>query len=283
VAGDEYRLRQVLVNFLSNASKFTPENGAVTLTIAEEPAAGDMASSITGAAAAYSFAVADTGIGIPEEDAVRVFNAFEQSDNPRSHEGTGLGLAICRSIISAMGSKIDLQSEQGKGSTFSFVLNLPVVDAPETAAPANAAAMEAEAAKDFTGMRILLAEDNDINLEIALYLLDNMGFIVESARDGKEAVDKFLASAPGYYQAILMDIQMPIMDGLAATRQIRKTAVQDTSRPDAGTIPIIAMTANAFDEDMQKSIEAGMDGHIAKPIDPALLIDALEKTLRKTR
>ncbi|MDR0957814.1 MAG: response regulator, partial [Clostridiales bacterium] len=265
VIGDEYRLRQVLVNLLGNACKFTPTGGSIVFSIKE------VYSGTT--EGRYLFSVRDTGIGIAKADQVRVFSAFEQSETDKSKEGTGLGLAISYSIIAAMNSKIELSSEEGKGSEFFFTLTLPYETNQDKEETSDA---EIEYDSDlFSGKHILLAEDNEINTEIALYLLENVGFTVDTVVNGREAVETFLSKPPNTYDLILMDIQMPEMDGLTATRHIRK----NTEHPQAYTIPIIAMTANAFDEDMKKSVEAGMNGHVAKPIDIDTLYILLQKLL----
>lgn len=263
VIGDEYRLRQVLINFLSNASKFTEANGNITLTIIELENDGKNCY--------YKFSVKDNGIGISHEDQSNIFIAFEQgnSKSDKTHEGTGLGLAISSSIIIAMESKIELKSKLGEGSDFYFTLKLPL---DNTIVKKVNVVEKVETPVSFKGKRVLLAEDNEINVEIAIFILNDSGLEVEVAINGEEAVEKFTKSSHGYYNVILMDIQMPIMDGLTATRKIRKC-----SHPDAKTIPIVAMTANAFDEDMKKSIDSGMNGHIAKPID----VDVLFKVLKK--
>ena len=253
VEADSLRLNQVLINLLGNATKFTPEGGEISLNVfpvAEEE------ETVT-----YRFAVKDNGIGISEENITRVFNSFEQAedDTARKFGGTGLGLAISYNLVSLMGGKLFVQSKEMVGSTFYFEVSFKKIS--EDAAKANNAVGDL-GATDFKGKRVLLVEDNEINIEIAEVVLEGMGFIVEKAYNGKEGLDMFEASVPGYYDIILMDIRMPVMDGLEATRAIRVLA-----RSDARLIPIVAMSANAFDEDMKKSIESGMNGHMAKPID----------------
>ncbi|MFP3155326.1 response regulator [Lachnospiraceae bacterium ZAX-1] len=265
VSGDEYRLRQVLINLLGNATKFTDPGEAITLSIAELEGIGTAMSH-------YKMSVKDTGVGISSADQAKIFHAFEQvGELDRKKSGTGLGLAISSSIICAMNSKIELVSQLGEGSEFSFVIALPYADCTE---PKEDEPM-IDYGQRFVGKHVLLVDDNEINTEIALFVLQNVGIEVDSAENGREAVDKFLASKPGWYDAILMDIQMPVMDGLEATRQIRK----QMERPDARKVPIAAMSANAFDEDMQISVESGMNGYITKPIDNAKLYELLDSLM----
>ena len=262
VMADVLRLSQVLVNIVGYAIKFTGEGGDVAVRL--EPLADGAAPA---AEARFRFSVADTGIGIAEEAVGRIFNAFEQENSVTSatYGGTGLGLTISSRLVQMMGGTLDVRSVPGEGSEFSFALAFPF--APESAGtgkPAPAPAL------NLRGGRILLAEDNPLNLEIAEAILTMNGFTVESAADGREALDAFTAHAPGHYDAILMDIRMPVMDGLEATRRIRTL-----DRPDSRTIPIIAMTANAFSEDMKKSLESGMNRHLSKPIEVDELLEAL--------
>ena len=266
IEGDDQKLTQVIINLLSNACKFTPSGGKVELIISQE--LNDDGS------CRCLFSVKDTGVGISKEDHFNIFNAFEQSVSANqaagNPHGTGLGLAISNNFIAAMGGRMELKSEQGVGSEFFFTLNLVCAENPNDG---NASYKSVLGAEYFKGKRVLVVDDNEINLEIAVFLVEDIGFVCEMAKDGKEAVDKFLASEPGYYDIIFMDINMPVMDGLTATREIRKRV----DRPDSRSIPIIAMTANAFTEDMKKSIDAGMNAHVAKPIDVDFLYSTLEK------
>ena len=274
VLGDEQKIRQVLLNLLSNACKFTPEGGQVLLCLTQAVAED-------GASCHCRFSVRDTGVGISEEDRFTVFNAFEQSSSGNlaagSPKGTGLGLAISTSFIGAMGSRIELDTALGQGSEFFFTLELDC-DSRQDGRAEEAAASPQHIENRFAGKRVLIVDDNDINLEIAVYLVEGLGFISETAVNGQEAVDKFLASTPGYFDIIFMDISMPVMDGLTATREIRRS----TAHAQARAIPIIAMTANAFSEDTKKSIESGMNAHVAKPIEPVYLYETLEKIFAQT-
>ena len=268
VLGDEQKLRQIFLNLLGNACKFTPENGSVTFSVSQEVAPD-------GSSCRCRFSVRDTGVGIAREDQISVFSAFEQSASSNqaagNPQGTGLGLAISNNFVSAMGGRIELVSEPGVGSEFFFTLSFPFDGDSSAANPADASADEVFS-HFFRDKRALIVDDNEINLEIATFIVENIGFVSEVAHDGQEALEKFLTAEPGYYDVILMDINMPVMDGFAATREIRKRV----ERPDARSIPIIAMTANAFSEDTKKSMEAGMNAHVAKPID----VDFLYNTLK---
>ena len=255
--GDPLRLRQVLLNLLSNAIKFTPENGIVTLTIKEQ--------SSTSEEARYYFSVEDTGIGIAPKFQNIIFSSFEQvGTNMAQNEGTGLGLPISDQIVQTMGGKIQVESVQGEGSNFYFTIDLKLGE--EKNIEKNLQAEDI----DLNGERILLTEDNDLNAEIAKDLLECKGASIERASNGEEAVRMFLQSSEGYYNVILMDIRMPVKDGLTACREIRASV-----HPDSKTIPIIAMTANSFKEDEERAMEAGMTAFVPKPIDLACLYGVL--------
>lgn len=253
---DKMRISQVLINLLGNAVKFTPRKGKVTLTVREVE--------MKEKGALIYFAVRDTGIGIAKEDQKRVFRSFEQAvdKNPSKQQGTGLGLSISSRLIQMMGSNIALDSEPGEGSIFSFSILLELGENEETQA--------SEEEITFEGCRILVVEDNELNAEIALTLLEDRGFAVDCVYDGSEAVERIRTTEPGTYDVILMDIMMPVMDGLEATRTIRSM-----EREDCHTIPIVAMSANAFDDDLKKSVECGMNGHLSKPVE----VDKLYRTL----
>ncbi|MCM1214311.1 MAG: response regulator [Lachnospiraceae bacterium] len=258
---DRMRISQVLINLLGNAVKFTPENGRVTLQVHEIRANAEEAT--------VSFAVQDTGIGIAREDQRRVFRAFEQAGNknPSKLQGTGLGLSISGRLIQMMGSAIELESELGAGSTFRFSLPLPFGEDREPEVQ--------EEEFSFEGCRILVVEDNELNAEIAQSLLEERGFRVDCVHDGAQAVERIRSTEPGTYDAVLMDIMMPVMDGLEATRTIRRM-----ERADCRTLPIIAMSANAFDDDLKKSVECGMNGHLSKPVEVDKLFRKLREVIR---
>ncbi|MDL2279975.1 response regulator [Desulfovibrio sp. OttesenSCG-928-G11] len=263
--GDVQRLRQVLVNLLGNAVKFTPEHGEVELRarLAGESQAGCL----------LRFEVQDTGIGISEEQKASLFDAFEQAENSTSRKfgGTGLGLSISQHITVMMGGSIEVESEPGKGSLFAFTVPLPRGEAaPDEASPA-----KTDNESDLEGFCILLAEDVDINREIVLTVLAPTGIIVDCAENGAQAVEMFRADAKRY-DLIFMDLQMPEMDGYEATRLIRAMP-----EPRAASIPIVAMTANAFREDVEKCLAAGMNGHVSKPLDFDQVTNTLRRYLKK--
>ena len=274
---DRKNLNRVLLNVLSNAYKFTPEGGVVTLSLAETGAPENGYGS-------YEIRVQDSGIGMSREFAEKIFTAFERerTSTVSGVEGTGLGMSITKSIVDLMGGSIEVMTAPGAGTTIIIRLKFRLAeekDVRETAEkeePAADAAGESAEGTDFTGRRALLVEDNLINMEIARMILSQAGFEVETAENGKAAVDMVSASAPGAYDVILMDIQMPVMDGYEATRAIRAL-----ENPELAEIPILAMTANAFREDVQAAEQAGMQGHIAKPIDVGLLMKTLADTLNR--
>jgi signal transduction histidine kinase/CheY-like chemotaxis protein len=266
---DEQRLAQVLTNLLGNAAKFTPAEGCITLSV--KRVSGEGKKHI------LRFEVADTGIGISGEGKKKLFTLFEQADGSiaRKFGGTGLGLAISKSIVELMGGAIDVISEPGKGSTFFFDVPLEEGAAPPADVPG-----PGEEGKDsgstlprYAGRSILLTEDVEINREIVESLLEDTGVHIDSAENGAEAVRLF-EEAPSKYSLILMDIHMPEMDGYEATRRIRSSAAAE-----GATIPIVAMTANVFKEDVEKCRAAGMNDHMAKPIDFKELLKQLDRYL----
>lgn len=274
--GDELRLNQIVYNLVGNAFKFTPAGGSVELAIDE---AGR-----EGSTSLVRFSVSDTGCGIEPEHLSRIFDPFEQGggDTARLYGGTGLGLAISKRLVELMGGSISVSSAVGCGSVFVVEVPLERVErsegesGPQPSAPTGRApAGEGRGGTpDFSGRRILIAEDNALNREIAVELLRLTGADIDEAETGADALSAFSASPPGTYDLILMDVQMPVMDGYGATRAIR---VLD--RPDARSVPIVAMTANAFAEDRRRSRESGMDGHLSKPLDIQLVYDTMERFL----
>lgn len=257
---DSLRLNQVLINLLGNALKYSKPDGHVWLTVRETEEEKGFSN--------LYFQIRDDGIGISPENQQLIFRQFEQADNSDNarKQGTGLGLAISRRIVRMMDSDIKLESEPGKGSTFSFNVKLQPVSCEKTTVTSQPEEIS------FPGKRILVVEDNELNMEIICTILENYGIETEQAVNGEEAVQRMEESVPGYYDMIFMDIMMPEMDGLEATRTIR-----NLDREDCKKIPIYAMSANAFDEDVKRSLASGMNGHLSKPVN----LQVLEKTLRK--
>ena len=268
VLADPNRLNQVLMNILSNAVKYTPQGGHIRLDVEEL--------THTEHYAKYRFVVQDDGIGMSEAYQKTLFEPFtrEEKSGTNRVQGTGLGMAITKSIVDLMGGTIHVESAPGKGSRFEVVLELPIDAEADKVQTASALPEEAEAVSPLSGMSFLCAEDNAINAEILEMLLETKGASCTICSNGQEIVDAFASVKPGEYDMILMDVQMPVMDGLEATRRIR-----NGENPLGRVIPILAMTANAFLEDMQKSKEAGMDEHLSKPVD----IAALEQTVKRFR
>ena len=268
VLADPNRLNQVLMNILSNAVKYTPQGGHIRLDVEEL--------SHTEHYAKYRFVVQDDGIGMSAVYQKTLFDPFtrEEKSGTNRVQGTGLGMAITKSIVDLMGGTIHVESAPGKGSRFEVVLELPIDAEADKVQTASALPEEDEAVSPLSGMSFLCAEDNAINAEILEMLLETKGASCTICSNGQEIVDAFASVKPGEYDMILMDVQMPVMDGLEATRRIR-----NGENPLGRTIPILAMTANAFLEDMQKSKEAGMDEHLSKPVD----IAALEQTVKRFR
>ena len=303
--GDALRTKQILLNLLSNSLKFTPAGGSIGVDIREEHRAGGIAS--------LKFIVWDSGVGISEEFKEKLFQPFEQESpgNARNNVGSGLGLSIVYNLVQLMGGSIAVNSKKHEGATFTVVIPFQLGDEDAGPAPVSqevsaqaqptpvpqevsaqptpvsqkvsAQAQPTEALQDssptqapLTGRRLLLVEDNALNQEIAQTLLEMNGAQVDVAENGLEAVECFAAHAPGTYQAILMDIRMPVMDGMEATRRIRAM-----SRPDAGTVPILAMTANAFEEDKKEAYKVQMNGYLVKPLDINGVLEELRRVMER--
>lgn len=262
VYGSPLHVRQIMINIIGNAIKYNKPGGSVEYSVEEIYAdAGNVKLKIE---------ISDTGIGMSPEFMERMFDPFSQehSDARSTYQGTGLGMAIVKSLVDKMGGSIDVDSKIGEGTR--FVVILPFRIAIKEDVPC----FEPKDSISIEGMKILLVEDNELNMEIAESILSDYGATITTAVNGEEAVEKFTANGPGTFDLILMDIMMPILDGYGATEQIRAY-----DRPDAKEIPIIAMTANAFAEDIQKCIDAGMDAHIAKPIDVNKLLVTIAEVM----
>ena len=268
VLADPNRLNQVLMNILSNAVKYTPTGGHIRFEVDELPRNEHYAR--------YRFVVQDDGIGMSEAYQKTLFDPFtrEERSGTNKVQGTGLGMAITKNIVDLMGGSINVESTTGKGTRFEVVLEFPVDAEADTVPEAQVLPEEEEETSPLSSMKFLCAEDNAINAEILEMLLEANGASCTICSNGQEIVDAFASVKPGEYDMILMDVQMPVMDGLEATRRIRSG-----ENPLGRIIPILAMTANAFLEDMQKSREAGMDEHLSKPVD----IAALEQTVKRFR
>ena len=267
VLADAVRIREVLVNILGNAVKFTGDGGSITFTSDYLPGADDRHMIVR-------YRVTDTGVGMTKEFLKHIFDEFSQEESSaRTHyKGSGLGMAISKRYVDLMGGNISVESEKGKGSTFTVELPLELTEADKVqkqASPGDST--------DLAGVKILMAEDNDLNAEIAMVQLDELGIHITRASDGKEALKIFASNQPGTFDIIFMDIMMPKMNGYEATKAIR--ALQN--RPDARTIPIIAMTANAFAEDVQASLDAGMNDHLSKPIVMEEVIKTIARNIRQ--
>ena len=327
VIGDPLRLQRILLNILSNAVKFTPSGGSITLRVVEKSGAGETTSMEAAGAASsgagestsmvsvgavssgagestsmeaagagsssagestslgtagpgsngepvrygdYEFYVRDTGIGMSAEYQKHIYEQFsrEETSTVSKTEGTGLGMPITKRLVEMMDGSIDLLSVQGQGTEFTVHLRLPLCGAPKQETPV--------ADPEFAGMRLLVVEDNELNMEITTTVLEEAGFVVDQAVNGQAALEKIATAAPWQYALVLMDIQMPVMDGYEATRRIR--ALPD---PAKARIPIVAMTANAFAEDRENALAAGMNDHIAKPFDIHTLLWKLAEILKK--
>lgn len=261
---DRLRYNQIFFNLLSNAAKFTPKGGTVEFTTEELPPLDGKKG--------IRFHIKDNGIGMSKEFLPHLYNPFsqERAKGGEDVKGTGLGLPIVKSLVDIMGGDISVTSEIGKGTEFIVELYVPEAE------PAEKIPVSDAMGENLKGARILLVEDNDINIYVAQLILEKAGCVVEIAKDGKEAVEHFEASEKNYYDAILMDVRMPVMNGIEATKTIRAL-----DREDAATVPIIAMTADAFDEERKKTIEAGMNYHLSKPIEPKVLYQVLLEYMKK--
>lgn len=265
VQTDKEKLSRVLYHVILNAVQYTPAGGAVRVAAVEQKHASD-------AFATYCFTVEDNGVGIEPAALENIFEPFVRVNGTTASGvyGTGLGLTIAKRTAETLGGRIDVQSRAGQGSTFTVTVGLRLRD--------EQAQTVASVAADFSGLKILVVEDNEINLEIETDILEDAGFAVDTAHNGEIAVEKVRTAAPDEYALVLMDIQMPVMDGRSAAREIRKL-----SDPQRAGVPIVALSANAFESDRQSSLEAGMNAHLSKPIDVARLLDTIASLMQKKR
>lgn len=267
VLADATRIREVLTNFLSNAVKFTKDGGTVTLYISSHPGEDDKH-------IVARYIVKDNGIGMSEEFQKKLFKPFSQEDDRGArtqYKGTGLGMAIAKEYVEMMGGSIAVESQKGVGTTFTVEIPLELTE------QGIHQKQEEPVHHDLTGVNVLMAEDNDLNAELATVMLEDAGMAVTRAFDGKDAVELFKNHPQGTYDIILMDIMMPNMDGHQAAKTIR---AMGTERPDAATIPIIAVSANAFAEDIKASLDSGMNGHVSKPLNLKEVTDTIAKYIR---
>ena len=270
--GDDLKLKQVIINILGNSVKFTDAPGVITFTVEQTDCDGETAR--------LRFRMEDTGIGMDKDFLPKLFDAFSQEEtgNTTRYGGSGLGMAITKSIVTMMGGEIQVESEKGLGSTFTVTVYLGRAQNSEPPASADDAEAAPAAAVSLEGRRVLIAEDQEMNAEILMDLLEMEDISSEWAENGKLAVEAFRESEAGAFDAILMDMRMPVLDGLTAAREIRKL-----DRPDAATIPIIALTANAFEEDVKQCLQAGMNAHLSKPVDMELLKETLARLLAEIK
>ena len=268
--GDTMKLRQVLINILGNAVKFTPDGGRIDFTIKELRRYDDKA--------VLQFVIKDNGIGMSEDYLPHIFDAFSQEDTAfySKYGSTGIGMPITKSIVELMNGTIEVESKKGKGTVFTVIITLGTCkDMVDTSSLENTQAPATKEAADLSGQRILIAEDIPVNAEIMVMMLKTHNIEADVAENGRIAVEKFTGQPEGFYDAILMDMRMPEMNGLEAARCIRSCG-----KADSETIPIIALTANAFDEDAQNSMQAGLNAHLSKPVEPDILFGALKKLIR---
>ena len=272
VSADALRIRQIFINIINNAIKYTQTGGHVYLELSQ-------ISGIENGHAVYCFSCTDTGIGIEKDFLEKIFQSFvrQQNTTVSGIAGIGVGLAITKGLLDLMGGSITIDSEPGKGSVFTVSLPLKICESAQqdVAAESEAAqGVQSEEEDDYADKRILIVEDVELNMEIAEAMLSTTGVQIEKAYNGQEAVQMVREKPCGYYDLIFMDIQMPVMDGYEATRQIR-----GMDRQDAGKIPIFALSANALAQDVENSKNAGMNGHIAKPIDMGLIENVMRQYL----
>lgn len=260
--GDPLKLNQILINIMGNAVKFT-DKGGITLSVSQtEPSPREVCQ--------VTFSIKDTGVGISEENIGRIFNSFEQANETvaRVYGGTGLGLSISKNLVELLGGRLEVKSQVGKGTEFFFTIPMKVTVREEDTSGND------DTDSDISSKRLLVAEDDELNREIIKTLLEKENMLVELAENGLEAVNMFEKAPDGHYDAILMDIRMPVMDGIEAAKRIR-----NSGKPDGLSVPVIAMTANAYDDDARLSAESGMNGHLTKPVDIKKVMSELRRVI----
>jgi signal transduction histidine kinase/ActR/RegA family two-component response regulator len=273
--GDDVRLREILINILSNSVKYTNEGGRIDFDIKR--------TAVYGRKATILFVIKDNGIGMDKDFLPKIFDSFTQEDvsHLNKYGSTGLGMAITKNLVDIMNGKIRVESEKGVGTTTFITLTFEIADHRDNEsekAPGINEPYTEEAEFTFKGKRILVAEDMDINAKILLKILEQKEILADRAKNGQEAVDMFQSSEIYYYDAVLMDMRMPVMDGLEATMAIRALG-----REDAGRVPIVALTANAFEDDVERSLQAGLNAHLSKPLEPVKLFETLEKLMKENK
>jgi CheY-like chemotaxis protein len=266
--GDDVKLKQVLINILSNAIKFTDAPGDVTMTVERTAVFEDKST--------LRFRIKDTGIGMDKSFIPKIFDTFAQEYNGRTNKygSTGLGMAITKNIVETMNGSIRVESEKGVGTQVTVVITLNNCESENTTSDNEPLTVQEKNRAELDDRNLLLAEDVLINAEIMKEMLGIKGAKIDHAENGKRVLEMFSESAIDHYAAILMDVRMPEMDGLEAAQKIRSL-----NRPDAASIPVIALTANAFDEDVQRSLQAGMNAHLSKPVEPERLYRTLEELI----
>ena len=272
VIADELRLEQILVNITGNAVKYTPDGGSISIEAEEVEVLPDEKS-------CYRFSVRDTGIGMSEDFLPHIFDSFSRETNSTINkiQGTGLGMAITSRLVALMDGEIDVKSKLNEGSEFTVTIVLAHWEKTAEKDP-DSTEEEFFDKSELAGKRVLLVEDNDINAEIATLVLSEFGLAVERACNGQEGVNRVIEKGDGYYDVVLMDIQMPVMNGYEATKQIRSLDSEYAKK-----LPVVAMSANAYEEDVRESLASGMDSHVAKPFDPQLLAAELYRQIRRQK
>jgi signal transduction histidine kinase/CheY-like chemotaxis protein len=268
--GDDTKLKEIIINILGNSVKYTNAGGQIDFTVKKTASFENKATIL--------FTMKDNGIGMDKEFLPKIFESFSQEDVSavNKYGSTGLGMAITKNLVDMMNGKIEVESEKGVGSTFYVTITFEISDKKETQISREASEEEAEQkALDFSSLHVLIAEDMDINAQILMRLLGQKGIKSDRAENGQIALEMFDKSEEGFYDAIFMDMRMPVMNGLESA-----TAIRALNRSDSKAVPIIALTANAFDEDVERSLQAGLNAHLSKPLQPDMIFKTLERLVR---